>query len=223
LNQKFAVGSNVTEYSRDNTSYQKRQKIASKSSGSCEYISRTAKTVGSERQVKLKDQEKFIMETIKIRRETGNPVSKADAYMFLIKECCSDSDGDISGFDKAMGLSTGFIQPNFSSWLKRVLERNKFSVRKESISQSVPLNWLYFAISSAGIIRSEMKQACVTRLVNAVEMILNFYPKESTVIAPTNVKRVGCNRKEDEKQGCTIIRDVYFFMSCSFCGDDRGT
>ena len=56
-----------------------------------------------------------------------------------------------------------------------------------------------------------MRNAGVTRLVNADEMFLQFYPKESQLIAPSNVKRVGSNRSEDEKKGCTVreIWDAY--------------
>jgi DDE superfamily endonuclease len=50
-----------------------------------------------------------------------------------------------------------------------------------------------------------MQSALVTRLVNVDEMFLRFYPKESHMTAPKNVKRVGSNRSEDAKKGCTVM------------------
>ena len=50
-----------------------------------------------------------------------------------------------------------------------------------------------------------MKSVGVTRLVNADEMFRQFYPKESHLIAHTNVNRVGSNRAEDDNKGCTIM------------------
>jgi hypothetical protein len=88
---KFAVETNITGYSRENTSYQKGQKICTKSSENAQYISCMTKSVGSGRQVNFKDQGKFIIEMIKVQWETRHPLSKADAYMFLIKEYSSCS------------------------------------------------------------------------------------------------------------------------------------
>lgn len=45
----------------------------------------------------------------------------------------------------------------------------------------------------------------MSRLVNADEMFLHFYPKETYLIAPTNVNRIGSNRAEDGKKGCTVM------------------
>ena len=90
-------------------------------------------------------------------------------------------------------------------WLSRVLERHRFSIRKESISQTVPVNWLQICLDACALIGSIMESAQVTRLVNADEMFLQFYPKETHFIAPTNVKRVGSNRAEDAKKGCTVM------------------
>ena len=58
-----------------------------------------------------------------------------------------------------------------------------------------------------------MRSAGVTRLVNADEMFLQFYPKESHLIAPKNVKRVGSNRSKDGKKGCTVMVACEMFES----------
>ena len=86
-------------------------------------------------------------------------------------------------------------------------------MRKESISQTVPINWMSIAIEACGLIRETMKRANVTRLVNMDEMFWNFYPKETHLIAPVNSKRVGTNRAEDAKKGCTIGVSCELFES----------
>jgi hypothetical protein len=58
-----------------------------------------------------------------------------------------------------------------------------------------------------------MLNAGITRLVNADEMFLQYYPKESHLIAPTNVNRVGSNRGEDDKKGCTVMVACEMFES----------
>jgi hypothetical protein len=58
-----------------------------------------------------------------------------------------------------------------------------------------------------------MSSAGVTRLVNADEMFLQYYPKESHLIAPTNTNRVGSNRSEDDKKGCNVMVACEMFES----------
>ncbi|OQR85418.1 hypothetical protein ACHHYP_11851 [Achlya hypogyna] len=45
------------------------------------------------------------------------------------------------------------------------------------------------------------------------EMFLNFYPKDVDLLVPTGTKRVGTNRKEDEKNGCTVAVSCEMFTS----------
>ncbi|KAL2635852.1 hypothetical protein R1flu_007331 [Riccia fluitans] len=60
---------------------------------------------------------------------------------------------------------------------------------------------------------SIMQSAGVTRLVNADEMFLQFYPKETHLIAPTNTQRVGSNQAEDAKKECTVMVACEMFQS----------
>ena len=112
-----------------------------------------------------------------------------------------------------MKIHSGGISPAFSQWLSRVLRRHRFSVRKESISQTVPQNWWQVCITACNTICDTMRRAGVTRLVNADEMFLQFYPKETHLIAPVNSKRVGSNRSEDDKKGCTVMVACEMFQS----------
>lgn len=63
---------------------------------------------------------------------------------------------------------------------KRVGSGRKFKYQeleeflKESISQTVPTNWLQICIDSAGIMREIMSNANATRFMNSDEMLLNY-------------------------------------------------
>jgi hypothetical protein len=173
------------------------------------YVTKKSKMIGSGRNVKYQDEEAFIIDAIVSAWETGNPLSRSRCYDILISKYGSSSNQWVT----AMDLNSRSISPALSQWLQRTLMRNGYSVRKESISQTVPQNWLVLAVEACDLIRSTMKKANVTRLVNMDEMFLNFYPKETHLIAPTNTKRIGSNRSEDSKKGCTVAVGCEMFES----------
>ena len=67
-----------------------------------------------------------------------------------------------------------------------------------------------YCIEACAWIRSNMKAAGVTRLIN---LLLQYYPKEMHLIVPTNVKRVGSDRSEDATKGCAVV------VGCGMCND----
>lgn len=194
------------------SSRQGARKAASKSAN-VTYIRKDTKTVGSGRKVKYPEQETCVIEAVVYAWETGNPMSKSAVYDFLLSKFAHENEADQTEFEKKMGLLSGHITPALSQWLLRVLERHRFSVRKESISQTVPKEWLQICLDSTALIRETMRSAGVTRLVNADEMFIQYYPKETHLIAPTNAKRVGSNRAEDGKKGCTVVVACEMFQS----------
>lgn len=197
---------------RSNGTRQMLKKIASKQSD-VTYLLKTTKSVGSGRKVKYDEEEKFIIESVVMGWETGNPLSKGCAYNVLIAKFGHSAEDEQTEWEKVMDIHSGRITPNLSQWLNRVLKRHHFSVRKESISQTVPVNWIEICLAATKLICATMRNAGVTRLVNADEMFLQFYPKESQLIAPSNVKRFGSNRSEDEKKGCTVMVGCEMFTS----------
>ena len=190
-------------------SRQMKRKVA-KYNDDIVYVTKAAKTVGSGRKIKYPEEEAFLQNAIAYAWETGNPMSRARCYDLLASEFGLDT---ARPWTDKMRIGSGFISPTLSQWIVRVLVRCGYSVRKESISQSVSTNWLSVAVETSNSIRSTMSKAGVTRLVNMDEMFLNFYPKENHLIVPTNTKRVGANRKEDEKKGCTVVVSCEMFDS----------
>ena len=93
-----------------------------------------------------------------------------------------------------------------NKYVARVLARNKFSVQKISISQSVPPDWRQKAEENAARIRKTFSSENVDVVVNADETFLLFHPLGQRLIAPTGVKRVGTALQVDnEKWGATVM------------------
>ena len=205
LPHRFTVNGSDMEYvsARSGSPQALRKKAAQ--SDSLVYITKSCKSSGTGRKTKYPLQVAFLVDSVVKAWECGNPMSKSVLYDALISEFGHDEEANRSEWEKVMSIHSGFISPAFSQWVRRVLERHRFSVRKESISQTVPLNWNTLCIEAAGVIRSTMARAGVDRLINADEMFLNYYPKDKHLIAPRNVKRVGTNRAEDDKKGCTVM------------------
>lgn len=214
IDPKFLVNSSgktyVSSFSTGNRQMNQKLSIHDKT---VVYMRKDSKTAGSGRKVKYQEQEEFIIAHVVEQWETGNPISKSSAYNILISKFGHESENDRTEWELKMGIHSGNITPALSQWLTRVLKRHQFSVRKESISQTVPINWLQVCQESTNLIRHTMTSAGVTRLVNADEMCLQFYPKDSHLIAPTNVNRVGSNRGEDDKKGCTVMVACEMFQS----------
>ena len=80
-----------------------------------------------------------------------NPMSRARCYDLLASEFGLDT---ARPWTDKMRIGSGFISPTLSQWIVRVLVRCGYSVRKESISQSVPTNWLSVAVETSNSIRS---------------------------------------------------------------------
>jgi hypothetical protein len=102
-------------------------------------------------------------------------------------------------------------QNTFHKFMSRVLKRNQWSVRKITISQSVPVDWRQKAEMNSARIREKFREENVDVVVNADETFLLFHPFGEKLIAPTGIKRVGSAVQVDnEKWGATVI------ISCEF-------
>ena len=84
--------------------------------------------------------------------------------------------------------------------------RNRISVRKMSILQSVPVDWRSKAEQNTSRIREKFLSEKVDVVVNADETFLLFHPLGDRLVAPTGVKRVGTVVQADnEKFGATVL------------------
>jgi hypothetical protein len=90
-------------------------------------------------------------------------------------------DDEIANFKKnylgAKNLS------KFSTWLECVLKKNGWTLRKKTVSQKIPNNWVEVARADSARI-CELMKAGVEVLINSDEMFVQFYPADDRVVAP---------------------------------------
>ena len=55
------------------------------------------------------------------------------------------------------------------------------------------------------LINESMWSDGAIRLINADEMLLNYYPKETNFLDPSNANIVGSNLSEDGEKGCSVM------------------
>jgi len=170
------------------------------------YISKnTERRPGGGRPRKWNDLEECINQKIRYYWECGAPLTSEQLQGIIRQHIISNCD--------AAAVNT-FVEgkPNtLHKFISRLLRRNQWSVRKISISQSVPVDWRLKAESNSERIRQKFKDENVDMVINADETFLLFHPFGEKLIAPTGIKRVGSAVQVDnEKWGATVM------IACEF-------
>jgi len=161
---------------------------------------RTSRREGGGRPRKWVAIETFISETARRMWESGAPLTPEQLHHCVIKFAKSNGDKVVTDFCVHGKRNT------FNKFVRRVLVRNRFSVRKMSISQSVPVDWRSKAEQNTSRIREKFLSEKVDVVVNADETFLLFHPLGDRLVAPTGVKRVGTVVQADnEKFGATVL------------------
>ena len=112
------------------------------------------------------------------------------------------------------------------TWMLRFLGRIASSVRKESISQSIPDDWFQVAVADSAricaafrdvdvviamdetFIKYTLAPLCVAHWSTKIILPLldRFHMADDTFIVPTGTKRVGTiNNADDKKKGVTLV------------------
>ncbi len=160
----------------------------------------TARQPGGGRPKKWVELEVFIDSKIRYYWECGAPLT-SEQLQFLVQQ-------HISADDNPQALKT-FVEGKrntLQKFISRVLKRNRWSVRKISISQSIPVDWRQKAEENSARIREKFTMENVDVVVNADETFLLFHPFGDKLIAPTGIKRVGTAVQVDnEKWGATVM------------------
>ena len=151
--------------------------------------------------------ENFINTKLKHYWEIGAPLTKEQLQLtqeqlqFLVQQ-------EVAGGDDACAVKM-FVtgkRNSLQKFIARTLKRNKWSVRKITISQSIPVDWRTKSEENAARIRDKFSAENVDVVVNADETFLLFHPFGEKVIAPTGMKRVGSAVQVDnEKFGATVL------------------
>lgn len=174
---------------------------AIKSNGATVYLSRDTERLSRKgRPKKWNAVEDFVVLRVKKSWETGAPLTPEQLHQMVI-EHLKNSPNEQAAKHFIHGKKN-----TTNRYIQRVLARNQYSVRKMTISQSVPVDWRTKAEENALRIRSKFKEEKVDVVINADETFLLFHPLGERLIAPKGVKRVGTAMQVDnEKWGATVM------------------
>ena len=157
-------------------SRQKRAKAAA-SVSNVTYITETSRSVGSGRKLKYATEVEFLFKIVRDAWEVGNPLSRSEIYLSLMREFGNNGVFPQTEFCFTMKLDSGSISPALSQWVKRQLVAQNWSFRKESVSQKVPWDWYRLALVASQDIRGVIKDCDI--VINADEVCMNFYHRDT--------------------------------------------
>jgi NACalpha-BTF3-like transcription factor len=129
--------------------------------------------------------EDFIDQTVRCYWECGAPITSEQLKMLMQQHITASKDTE--------GIKL-FIEGKQNTLVKnipRTLKRNHWSVRKISISQSLPLDWRKKAEENSARIREKFREEDIDVVVNADETFLLFHPFGERLLAPTGAKHAG--------------------------------
>lgn len=165
------------------------------------YLStKTIRQPGGGRQKKWPEIERYIVDQAKESWEMGALLTK-EQLVYRVQQHITATKNTTAIAMYVKG------KPNtLQKFISRTLEKNDWSVRKITISQSVPVDWRSKAVENSARIRQKFNEEKVGVVVNADETFLLFHPFGDKVIAPLGKKRVGTAAQVDnEKFGATIM------------------
>jgi hypothetical protein len=163
---------------------------------------------GGGRQPKWSDLEDFIVQKVQQAWETGMPLCTEELMMQF----------QVHVHDLKDPLRTQLFvngkKNTADKFISHVLKRNQYSIRKNSILQSVPVDWRQKSEENTLRIRTLFKDENVDVVVNADENFVLFHMQDGHLIVPTGTKRVGSAAQVDNKKvGATVIIGCEFRTS----------
>ena len=132
------------------------------------------------------------------RWASGIPITRGEIYSFLRRKF---RNGEFH--DKF--LSSVKQNDKLCNFVSRTLSMFHYCVRKSTVSQSIPKDWMNLAIQGASRVRQRFMDENVDVVIAADETFLRFIEANSKVVVPCGSKRVGTALKCNEKEGCTVM------------------
>ncbi|OWY90262.1 hypothetical protein PHMEG_00041695 [Phytophthora megakarya] len=186
----------LTATSHPLMSRQKAVKVAERSEG-VKYLTGSIKTVTRGRALKYSTETLFLLDEVKNAWESGNPISRNEIYLRLIQKFGKiEESASPTEFCSTMKLNEGVISPSLAQWVRKRLEGARWSIRKESVSQQVPTNWVAIALEASKKIRAKLKE-CTVLIARG----------------PLCVPKPDSNVASDPKKGCTVMVSAEMYSS----------
>jgi hypothetical protein len=115
--------------------------------------------------------------------------------------------------DEAIKMFVEGKKNTIHKFIGRVLKKHKYSIHKNSISQSVPLDWWRKSEENTLRICTLFKAEGVKVVINADETFV-LHMKDNCLIVPRGMKRVGtASQVHNDKMGATVFISVEFWTS----------
>ncbi len=144
--------------------------------------------------------ETFTDQKVRHYWECGAPITSEQLHLLVQQHLTNSNDNE------AVKLFVNGKRNTLTKFISRTLRRNNWSIRKITISQSVPVDWRKKAEQNSARIRAKFRAEDVDVVVNADETFLLFHPFGDKLLAPTGIKRVGSAVQVDnEKWGATVM------------------
>ena len=149
---------------------------------------------------KWKEQNKCVEVFVQSRWNDGDPCTQSEVYdMLRMRDVCAE------GTEFYLKKLASGKQSGLAKFLSDALDRFHFSVRKNSIGQTVPENWRELAEKNSADLNKLFLEGKVDVVINADQTFVNFLPEAQYVLAPKGAKRIGGKIKGDEKSGFTLM------------------
>jgi hypothetical protein len=139
------------------------------------------------------------VQTVRQAWERGMPLCIEQLILMFQAHVRKDKDED------ALKLYVNGKKNTANKFLHRVLKRNQCNGRKNSISQSIPVDWRVKAEENALRIRNQFNEAKVDVVINADETFVLFHMQHHKLIIPTGIKRVGTAAQVDNKKVAATV------------------
>jgi len=149
--------------------------------------------------------EAFIVEKVKYHWDCGTPLTSQQLQHLVQQKIINDNE------TYAMTQFVSGKRDTLQKFISRTLQRNNWSVRKMTISQSIPVDWRIKSEQNCAWIRQRFLKEDVDVVVNEDETFLLFHPFGENLTAPRGVKHVGTAMQVDnERFGATVM------IACEF-------
>ena len=180
------------------------QKLVGSMNSSSIYVSRKAKRVTKVLQPRKHRVEiDYVVNIARTRWNDGLPIELDRLALMLVS------------YSKQLNTNREFLNSYCNNdhesikkiriFVRRALDKNGMTVRKKTVSQSIPKNWKEIALTTSNTIRETFRNAGVSVVLSSDETFIKFHESSDTCVAPVGVKRVGYSAKEKNKSGVTLL------------------
>ena len=186
--KSIATNTQTVFITKDSGSSPKGRANAAKKRKSVVHITKDAVRVGrSDKGAvrKWNSEVDWITDHIQFRWNIGDPATRTGIMSELRVRNDGNGIGDDEFYKTFLAEGKG---AQLSKFLTKCIKNAGYSIRKNSIGQTVPDNWYQIAKEAAEKIHKRFVEEKVTDVCNADQTFMLFTPEEGYVIAPTGAK-----------------------------------